>query len=175
MTGSFSSQEQATLDSAFFDIRLEMVPIWPQREDGYWLYVEQAAAEYLDQPYRQRIYHLTALDDSSFASSVFELPEPSRFAGQWRTPGIFSDLTPDSLIKREGCAIYLEKSGDTAFVGSTRETECLSDHRGARYATSEVVITETYLSSWDRGFDGSSNQVWGAVKGGYMFRKARQP
>lgn len=41
MTGSFSSGAQAAADSSYFDVRLQMVRIWPHRNDGYWLYVEQ--------------------------------------------------------------------------------------------------------------------------------------
>jgi hypothetical protein len=55
MTGSFSSAEQAAADTNYFDIRLEIVPIWTTRADGHWLYVEQAAAGYLERPYRQRV------------------------------------------------------------------------------------------------------------------------
>jgi len=33
MTGSFSSQAQAEADTNFFDIRLEMKPIWTDRTD----------------------------------------------------------------------------------------------------------------------------------------------
>jgi len=40
MTGSFSSAAQAEADSAFFDIRLEMVRIRPDLTDATWLYVE---------------------------------------------------------------------------------------------------------------------------------------
>ena len=54
MTGSFSSEEQARSDADFYDIRLQMVRVWPERQDGCWLYVEQAAADSLDRPYRQR-------------------------------------------------------------------------------------------------------------------------
>jgi len=173
MNGSFTSQAQATADSAFFDIRLEMLPIWPERDDGYWLYVEQASAATLDRPYRQRVYHLNKLDDSTLMSSVFEIDQPLRFAGQWRNPEIFSVLTQDSLIKREGCTIYLHLQGDSVFVGSTDGTSCRSDHRGAAYATSEVRITEEYLMSWERGFDSTGTQIWGAENGGYVFRRAR--
>ena len=58
MTGSFSSQAQAQADERYYDIRLEMVPIWTDRDDGRWLYVEQAAASALERPYRQRIYRV---------------------------------------------------------------------------------------------------------------------
>jgi hypothetical protein len=171
MAGSFSSQQQAEADSAFLDIRLDMLPIWTGRTDGRWMYVEQAAANSLEQPYRQRIYHLTRRNDSTFSSAVYEFAEPLRFAGAWRTPDLFDALTPDSLEVREGCAIILHPVGDTAFAGRTIDGDCLSEHRGASHATSEVVITADYLSSWDRGWDSAGVQVWGAESGGYMFRK----
>ncbi len=60
MTGSFSSAQQAAQDTAFLDIRLEAWPLWEHRDDGIWLYVEQADAGALDTPYRQRVYRLTA-------------------------------------------------------------------------------------------------------------------
>ena len=44
MTGHFSSQEQAQRDTNFYDIRLSVYPIWKDRSDGYWMYVEQADA-----------------------------------------------------------------------------------------------------------------------------------
>lgn len=173
MTGSFSSQEQAAVDSSFFDIHLEMVPIWTERVDGYWLYVEQAAADAPDRPYRQRIYNLAQLNDSTFRSTVYEIDQPLRFAGAWRAPDQFDSLSPDSLQTRHGCAIILHNEGDSAFAGSTVGAECLSDNRGAAYATSEVRITETYLYTWDRGFDSTGVQVWGADKRGYVFKKVR--
>jgi hypothetical protein len=171
MVGSFSSEEQAAADSDFLDIRLEMVQIWPARTEGRWLYVEQASALTLDQPYRQRIYRLYRRDDTTLVSAVYELNEPLRLAGAWRTPASLDFLTPDSLIPRTGCAMVLHPRGDTAFVGSTVDKQCISDHRGAAYATSEVRVTETYLYTWDRGFDSTGAQIWGAEKGGYLFKK----
>jgi hypothetical protein len=171
MAGSFSSQQQAAADSSYFDIRLEMVQIWPERTDGHWLYVEQAASSTPEQPYRQRVYHVIQPDDSTFASSVFELAEPARFVGAWRTPQLFEPLTPSSLLPRTGCTIFMTAEGDSAFVGRTVEQDCLSSLRGASYATSEVRIAETVLFSWDRGWDSTDTQVWGAEKGGYLFKK----
>jgi hypothetical protein len=171
MTGSFSSQAQAKADSSYFDIRLEMARIWTDRTDGYWLYVEQAAADYLDKPYRQRVYHVHRIDDTTLASDVYTFEEPLRFAGAWKDSHPLAALTPDSLSAREGCAILLYADGDTAFVGSTVDKNCSSDLRGASYATSEVRITADYLYSWDRGFDSNDNQVWGAESGGYHFDK----
>lgn len=171
MIGSFSSQEQAQQDTNFFDIRLQLVQIWPERSDGIWLYVEQAAARALERPYRQRVYRLNRIDDSTLASTVFSLNNPLRYAGAWRLKDPLANLAPDSLMERVGCAILLSTREPDAFIGSTVGKNCTSDLRGAVYATSEVKITATTLLSWDRGYDAHDHQVWGAVSGGYIFKK----
>lgn len=175
MTGSFSSEAQAAADPAnFFDIRLIMVPIWEDvaQGDERWLYVEQASADALDRPYRQRVYRLSKIGPNRFQSEVFEMPndDPLRYAGAWRTPGIFTTFGPSALEKREGCAIRLT-AGEGVYIGRTEERSCPSTLRGAAWATSEVIIQEDGLSSWDRGWDDQGNQVWGATEWGYRFEK----
>ena len=172
MAGSFDSGKQSQADTNFLDIRLVMMPIWTHRADGYWLYVEQAVATHEDQPYRQRIYHLCRVDDSLLASDVYTLENPLRFAGAWKQSDPLASLTPDSLTKRDGCAIILRPIGDSAFVGGTVGTGCESTLRGAIYATSDVRIKAASLFSWDRGFDADGKQVWGAESGGYIFVKS---
>jgi CpeT protein len=172
MTGSFSSEEQAKSDTNYYDIRLEMVQIWKDRSDGPWIYVEQAVADYKDKPYRQRIYQLVQENDV-LKSVVYSIENPLRFAGEYQNENALSQLTPDSLQIREGCAVYLERTSDDTFLGSTKEKECVSNLRGATYATSEVTIKNDRILSWDRGFDSNDAQVWGAEKGGYIFLKLK--
>ena len=169
MTGFFSSLEQSLANPEYFDIHLHMVRIWPDRQPGYWLYVEQAVAG--KNPYRQRVYHVSEPSPRQFVSKVYELQNPETFVDAWTDPSRFDTLTPDSLIDRTGCSIYLVRNPDGSFSGSTRDRDCLSEMRGATWASSDVRITADQLVSWDRGFDDAGNQVWGAVKGGYVFDK----
>lgn len=173
MQGTFTSELQAKSDSDYYNIHLHMFPIWERSEDGYWLYVEQAVASALKKPYRQRIYHLYRQDDYTLVSKVYEINAPLRFAGAHNNPDLLQGLSRDSLIDRQGCAIYLKKDKDGNFAGSTPGKECLSSLRGSAYATSEVVIHENKLVSWDRGWDKDDKQVWGAEKGGYQFIKQK--
>lgn len=169
MTGSFSSADQAAADTLFLDIRLRMAPVWSHRTDGPWLYVEQAAATDLDTPYRQRIYHLAERPDGVLESAVLEIPDPLRFAGAWRT-GDLGALTPDSLLARPGCSVLLTWDPDGGrYAGSTPGTECLSQLRGAAWATSEVTVTAEGITSWDRGWNAAGEQVWGSRHGAYVF------
>lgn len=169
MAGSFSSEKQSREDPAFFDIRLEMARIWPERSDGYWLYVEQAVASSLDRPYRQRVYHLSRRDKDTFESAVYELDDPMKYAGEWKKSYPLDGLTAAALVKREGASILLKRTAPGKFEGSTEGKKCKSTFRGAAYATSHVTITAESIYSWDRGFNEEDVQVWGAVKGGYLF------
>ena len=171
MTGFFTSEQQSLSDSGYFNIHLHMLPVWTNRTDGYWLYVEQAMATATQRPYRQRVYQLYQQDDTTLVSKVYEMNTPLRFAGAWKNPALLEALTADSLTARQGCAIFLRKDMDGKFRGSTPGNECLSSLRGATYATSEVVIEKNRMISWDRGWNQTDKQVWGAIKGGYEFVK----
>lgn len=174
MEGSFSSAAQASRSDEYFDIRLEMVRIWPEhRGDQVWLYVEQATTSSLDRPYRQRIYRLERIGENRFVSAVYELPpDPLAFAGWWQTPQLFDRLSPSDLSELTGCSVYLQyMPSEDRFVGSTEIGTCESTLRGAAYVVSEVTITPNLLLTWDRGFDADGEQAWGAVDGGYEFMR----
>lgn len=170
MTGEFDSSEQAKNDTAYTDISLKMVRIWPDKTNGIWLYVEQAAAESLDEPYRQRVYFLSDINENEISSDVYEFKDPAPFAGAWEDPSKFDELTPFDLNYKDGCTVFLFYDG-FQFSGSTNEASCKSTLRGAAYATSEVIILPNTIKSWDRGFDEDGNQVWGAEDGPYIFKK----
>lgn len=171
LAGRYSSAEQAKADPDYRDIRLVMVPIWKERADGPWLYVEQAMAGKESEPYRQRVYHLVADEDGSVRSVVYTLPDPKAAVGAWKAPEPLSGLTPETLVPRRGCDVVLGEQPDGSFEGGTVGTSCASDLRGAAYATSASKLTVTEMVTWDRGYDASGKQVWGAEKGGYVFRK----
>lgn len=170
LTGSFSSEAQSLTDENFFDIRLEVVSIWPSRDDGPWLYVEQAAASALSRPYRQRVYHIVGSDTAGYRNEVYELPgDALSFAGAWKSSMPLSGLAPGHLVQLEGCTVYLQPTGEGLMSGGTRASECGTDWGGAAYATSEVTLALDYMESWDRGYDAQGEQVWGAVTGPYRF------
>ncbi len=172
MCGSFSSEAQSKRDSDYFDIRLHMKPIWKEKQGEYWLYVEQAMAAKIDQPYRQRVYHLHLINDSTIASDVYNFKSnPLKYAGEWKKEKPLDGVPMDSLEARDGCIIYLHKTNNKLYEGSTKANDCTSNLRGASYATSEAHIGTKGMFTWDRGFDKNGKQVWGAVKGGYDFKK----
>jgi hypothetical protein len=173
MTGAFSSKAQADADKEYFDVHLHMARAWKDRPGEYWLYVEQAMATALDKPYRQRVYKLEKRSDKVILSRVYDLPgDPLKFAGAWKKDEPLADIKPEQLTEKAGCAITLIRKADGTYSGATKGQGCVSNLKGASYATSEVTITADTLTSWDRGYDAANKQVWGAVKGPYVFMKS---
>jgi hypothetical protein len=172
LAGSFTSAPQAAVDDRYLPVLLHHEPIWTDRADGRWFYVEQALAEAADKPYRQRIYRLWIRPDGRLESTVYEMPAPERFVGAWARPDDFGVLVPTMLVRRDGCEVVFDHIGQDETQGRTGKKTCPSDLRGAAYATSEVVLTPDEIRSWDRGYDTQGRQVWGAQDGPYVFSRA---
>lgn len=170
LTGTFTSTAQAAADTAYFDIHLHMVRVWPERTDAHWLYIEQAVGTMIERPYRQRVYRVVQLGDNLFESAVYTLPDPEAVVGAWRDETPLSGLSPEDLTRREGCGVLLRRDERTGeFFGGTVGRSCGSALGDAAYATSEIRLGADVLESWDRGFTADGEQAWGAVDGAYVF------
>lgn len=173
MLGSYDSKAQSVVDTTYFNISLEMYPIWKE-SGGHWLYVEQALASTRDRPYRQRVYKIEAHDKGLMKSAVYTLKNPEQFIGRWNDPAFFDQFKPEELLEeRTGCEVYLELKEGGYYEGSTKGKDCVSTIRGASYATSKVKVEDNQITSWDQGFNAEDEQVWGATEGAYVFDKKR--
>lgn len=147
-----------------------MKPIWSGRTDGYWLYIEQALAG--SNPYRQRVYRVSVVDEIQIGSDVYEFlnaADAQNAVGAWTLADPLGDLTPDDFDLREGCTVYLTRSDPETFSGGTLGKAYASDMSGSTYATSEATLTADQMRSRDRGYDADDEQVLGAVDGPYIF------
>ena len=173
LTGTFDSTSQAEADpQGYRSVRIVAVGSPGSRlgQGSPVLYVEQALLATPEKPYRQRLYRIEASATGKVVSRVFELKDPAAAAGRWRSPDELAALGPADVVERAGCAVTLVKEG-AAWQGSTSGEECPSALSGARYATSRARLTADRMESWDRGFDASGQQVWGAKAGPYLFQK----
>ncbi len=172
MTGRFSSARQAGENPDYQAVELNVTPIWGRRDDGPWLYVEQAFADSPGKPYRQRVYQLRfAPELAGVEMRVFALPDPAAAVGAWKDPTKLGRLRPDELRRLEGCEVVFSRRGQWLFRGATRGEDCRNTHRGAAYMTSEMVVEPAMTRIWDRGYDADRRQVWGPKDGSYQFDK----
>ncbi len=182
LTGRFDSADQANADKTYFAISLRICNVSSSDLGPRVLYVEQARMETLGKPYRQRLYVVERRDERTAVSRVLELTSPKDWVGACDEPSARS-VTKAESAERPGCDVVLTRQTNGSFVGSTPDLQwngstfekseggvrCASDLNGATYASSEVTLDEAGLLSWDRGFDDTGKQVWGATAGGYRF------
>ena len=167
LVGVFNSEEQSIQDPSYYNVQLtHCYSHSPQLGENV-LYVEQALVG--STPYRQRVYVIRPFDDPSEGaiSEVWKVIAPHMFIGFCDDP---REIRPHELELAEGCESYLTLAAGE-FVGGTDGASCLNDFGGALYATSEITVDEDSLTSWDRGYNASDIQVWGAVFGPYIFER----
>jgi hypothetical protein len=179
MTGYFNSEEQSDSNPSYWNVHLHEKRIWKDREDGIWMYVEQAIDGSEDAPYRQRVYRLEKVSATEYNSNVYMFNSTSDEdnainAYTYKEP--LESLTPDDFTHHEGCTVYLEVQtidNETAFVGGTEGKDCTGTYQGEpSYTTSEVTITSEGLESWDRIYSQDTDtQIGGATAGPYEFLK----
>jgi len=169
LEGVFSSELQAAADTSFSSVRLEMRRIAQTNSDAIWFYVEQAMNNKPEKPYRQRLQRVYQ-NENTFISETFEFPNPLSYTG-----GRGVDSIPFTMLTiRHGCAVYIQQVDDQHFAGKTLDQQCLSSHRGAHFATTEIVIRANGLYTWDRGFNAYGEQVWGSKTSGYHFLRQNE-
>lgn len=170
MPGVYTNTKQYNASpNDFYHIIMKLYRIWPDRDDGRWFYIEQAQFDVQDRPYRQRVYRLHRGERDTLVSQVYNLPDPEAFVNKGDDAGLWKELTPDKLIEREGCAVYLTRKANGLYAGGTRKNACSSQLAGASFAESEVTIGLDEFSSLDRGYDAKGKQVWGSKQGAYQF------
>lgn len=170
LQGEYSSEIQSKKDTSYFNIYLAMYPIWENRTDGKWLYVEQAMASKREKPYRQRIYQIKKGENNEVISVIYTFENPLEYANAHQNKELLQKLTFDKITSKVGCEVYM-KPTKNGFEGGTKGQGCASNLRGASYTTTEIKLEKDKLISWDRGFFMDGKQAWGAEKGGYIFIK----
>jgi hypothetical protein len=138
--------------------------------DTIYLYQEQALAASLDTPYRQRFVALSSVPHNSEAviSRSYKPLEPKTQIGLCDRPDSERIISQKALGKFV-CTVFL-KPLLTVYIGQTQPGGCPSNYRGAVKITNQIILHDRGMDTWDRGFDASGNQIWGAREDGYEFR-----
>lgn len=171
LIGSFSTIEQSRIDGWGY-VESETVRIWPHREDGIWLYQENAFLgsspedfdpEIKQRPYFQRIVRLVEVSPTEVIRTIYTLTDPASVVGAFADP---SRIAEEQLgeVSCSGPVMriahgYWQSNFDT----------CPSGLRGAVRTHSRSIHTPHGFANWDRGFDAEGNLIWGPARGGYVF------
>lgn len=170
LEGTMSTAAQAASDPNFVGVQMTTCRITlsdPQPQSVY-LYQEQALADNLNAPYRQRFLQITPGDDNRINSLTFKPQNPEQWTGLCAQP---NPSLNSAVLGDPFCTVSLRASSLGGYVGSTPTGGCPASARGAVSVTNVVVLHAAGMDTWDRGFDAQGNQVWGADDVPYRYRR----
>lgn len=142
LTGDFRSTEKLQVGRQPDYVVVQSRPIWQDRTDGYWLYLEQFVAVDDNLPALQTVLHFYVSKNQDLVCDTYALTDPSAFASATRQQSLLQKLSYAGLKKNDACPIAFQKKGDVMFVGKTLEMACNLQARGYVQAALELVKNE---------------------------------
>jgi uncharacterized lipoprotein YbaY len=134
--------------------------------DSIYLYQEQAIADKLTQPYRQRILEIRPSPASqTIRSQSFKLADQAKWVNFCDRPS--RPIQPQDFPIGV-CAVFLKPTPE-GFSGTTEATGCPANVRGAVMIRNRIRLHPNGMDTWDRGYDAQGKQVWGAGDEPYQF------
>jgi hypothetical protein len=175
LVGTMDTSAQAATNPKIANVqmitcRVRVANPSPQAKEAVFLYQEQGMADKLAKPYRQRFLRIApSIYSQSIESLSFKPDNLSAWVGLCNKP------EGDRTVQRRDlgqpiCSVFLRKTG-SVYVGNTPVDGCPAKVRGAVRITNRVILHETGMDTWDRGFDAQGKQVWGAESDSYQFRR----
>jgi len=155
---------------------IAIAPPASEAQPAIFLYQEQALAAKLDQPYRQRVLKLQAGQTPNTVKSLSFKPEtPQSLIGLCNKPKAQRIIASPNLGQPICQVILAPQPGTAGFLGKTPAAGCPANYRGATRITNEIELFPAGMNTWDRGFDQTGKQVWGARSDAYEFRRPLTP
>ncbi len=153
------------------------IPVANPPASTIYLYQEQAIADKLTQPYRQRILEIRPSPASqTIRSRSFKLADQAKWVNFCDRPDDRRSHIDQRPIQPQDfpisvCAVFLKPTPE-GFSGTTEATGCPAKVRGAVMIRNRIRLHPNGMDTWDRGYDAQGKQVWGAGDEPYQFLRA---
>ena len=172
LCGRFETDMPASRISDALRTEWNACSIWPDREDGRWLYAERTTIGAASRGCPSQTAQSLRNDaQGTLLVEVFSfLPGAAPAAGAWRTPEFFNRIDPVLLVPREGCAIHLA-SDRQGYTGTTRGTGCDRNADDTTHRMLRMSITSDSIKIGDRVLDSAGTPVSNTETAPTVFRR----
>jgi len=173
LAGEFSNQAQAIAEPAWYvNLRLWQVPIPYGVLGCHALFAEQANVLQLGKPYRQRVLAIQE-HDGKLQVQYYALQDPSAWRGAGADRARISQLQPSDLTLLAGCLLHVTYDGQFFHAKLAEGCQCFFYYQNEQRQVDLGFRTDgQQLVSFDKGIDPQTGSaLWGAIAGGYEFRK----
>lgn len=152
--GHFSNVEQVENGISLGEPEQEFIitPIFKNRPDEFWVYLEFFSPGLISKPIDQRIEQYKRIHRDTFVMEVYYIKEPDKYINEWKKENPFEDLSiKNDLIRDERCDLYIVPDFDKKHHFTTLPPEEVTcQMRGAQGAAKYVDL---FFDLSDKGYN----------------------
>lgn len=131
-------------------INLQILPIWSDRVDGEWLYLEGQVAGNDGKPFHQRIVQLVESFNGVIRFYNYTIPRASDFQGAYFNPAILASLTPSQLTLNTRCEFIIVPEGKSEFVGKIGNEGCHKSKTGMVFTSKSFTVSKSNITLFNQ-------------------------
>jgi CpeT/CpcT family (DUF1001) len=142
----------------------------PSLNKSIFLYQEQAFSPELEKPYRQSFLEISSVNNGRTVRSLSYKPVNPQAAINLCNKPASERMVKLNDIGKPFCTVFLTRSQEN-YIGITPSQGCPANVPEAVKITNTIVLGNTSMKTWERGYDANGKQVSGVDSNGYEFRK----
>lgn len=164
LAGNFSNEQQyARHPNKVPLLRFYYRPIWENRSNGLWLYVESEQSKDSGENWMlaDQVVVRYYLEEGSIKSEQYSFADGSDYAGAWKTPEKLNDVVLKDLKKRLDCPLEFRPAAKRSYTGVM--ANCADPTKTADFTTTEIDISKAGMKVLRRGFDERGEIIWESI------------
>lgn len=178
--GHFSNKEQVDAGTTKEPWQEFIVmPIFQNRPNEFWVYLEFFSPELLDAPIDQRIEQYVQVARDTFRMEVYYLQNPEKYINAWKMNEFPTTDIRTDLIRGERCDLIIthqEKKPGTFKTIEPEEITCemLTSKGAARYVDLEFEVSDDRYLMWFHFYNRKKHELKKSDKRGLIFKRLEQ-
>lgn len=151
--GHFGNQRQVAERPEMGEKHQEfiIVPIFQERPNEFWVYLEYFSPAMHEAPIDQRIEQYVRLNRDSILMEVYYLKDPQKYINEWKKANPFKELTKEGLIRDETCDLIIIINEEVPYSYYTIPPDDITCM--LRDSKSAAQYNVLWFSLNDRGYD----------------------
>jgi len=173
--GHFTNEAQAKVERnpIYKGQEIISVPIWPQRGNEHWMYVNWMQADKPDDLLVQEVWFFKRKDPETIEVKIYDLPDKEKYADDWRKKEPLKNLKPDDLIDHGNCSTEITAiSSDKFKIKSAPCRRDLSDV--IKYVEMDGEATSKKITFYNTMFNSKEKKIFSYDKGIKFVRMSKE-
>lgn len=156
-----------------------VMPIFQDRPNEFWVYLEFFSPELIEFPIDQRIEQYVQISRDTFRMEVYYIKNPEKYINAWKFDKFPDTDIREDLVRGDGCDLIIahqdNKPGTYRTVPPEEFTcEMLTAQGAARYVDLSFELSDNQYLMWFHFYTSKGEHLKKSAKNGLEFRRVEK-